>query len=173
MRRSLDDVVRLTQGRRLCKAVQGHLRRAAHDSLQGLRYRAGELQVAPRGAAEGRLYVGIATHDEFLVWHALRLIHQIEVPKDRYEFQMLLGRGRGAEGDTRRGRAQAQGLRALRGGLVRVLEQAPQGEPEDSRLRREGRLRQRCEQDKEIGDESGTDTVQERAVPRLVGRERT
>ena len=36
--------------RRLCKAVQGHLRRAAHDSLQGLRYRARELQAAPRGA---------------------------------------------------------------------------------------------------------------------------
>src|SRR5215204_2714876 len=39
----------------------------------------------------GGSYVGIATHDEFLVWHALRLIHQLEVPKDRYEFQMLLG----------------------------------------------------------------------------------
>jgi proline dehydrogenase len=25
------------------------------------------------------------------IWHALRLIHQLEVPKDRYEFQMLLG----------------------------------------------------------------------------------
>ncbi len=39
----------------------------------------------------GGSYVGIATHDEFLVWHALRLIHQLEVSKDRYEFQMLLG----------------------------------------------------------------------------------
>jgi proline dehydrogenase len=36
-------------------------------------------------------YVGIATHDEYLVWHALRLIHQMGLTKDRYEFQMLLG----------------------------------------------------------------------------------
>ena len=35
--------------------------------------------------------MGIATHDEHLVLHALRLIHQLEIPKDRYEFQMLLG----------------------------------------------------------------------------------
>jgi len=40
---------------------------------------------------KGGSYVGIVTHDEFLVWHALRLIHQLEVPEDRYEFQMLLG----------------------------------------------------------------------------------
>ncbi|HZC18742.1 MAG TPA: proline dehydrogenase family protein, partial [Rubrobacteraceae bacterium] len=40
---------------------------------------------------EGGSYVGIATHDEYLVWHALRLIHQMGLSKDRYEFQMLLG----------------------------------------------------------------------------------
>ena len=37
------------------------------------------------------VYVGVATHDEYLVWHALRLIHQTRLSKDRYEFQMLLG----------------------------------------------------------------------------------
>ena len=36
-------------------------------------------------------YVGIATHDEHVVWEALRLLYQHDVPKDRYEFQMLLG----------------------------------------------------------------------------------
>lgn len=36
-------------------------------------------------------YVGIATHDEYLVWDALRLIRRHEVPADRFEFQMLLG----------------------------------------------------------------------------------
>jgi proline dehydrogenase len=36
-------------------------------------------------------YVGIATHNEALVWEALRLIDQHRLKKDEYEFQMLLG----------------------------------------------------------------------------------
>jgi proline dehydrogenase len=36
-------------------------------------------------------YVGIATHDEFLVQGACALIERYQVPRDRYEFQMLLG----------------------------------------------------------------------------------
>lgn len=36
-------------------------------------------------------YIGIATHDEYLVWSALKTIHRLNIPKDRYEFQMLLG----------------------------------------------------------------------------------
>ena len=36
-------------------------------------------------------YVGIATHDERLVWEALRLVRKFALTRDRYEFQMLLG----------------------------------------------------------------------------------
>ena len=36
-------------------------------------------------------YVGIATHDERLVWAAQKLIDQLALKKDKYEFQMLLG----------------------------------------------------------------------------------
>lgn len=36
-------------------------------------------------------YVGIATHDERLVWEAMRLIDELKLPKTAYEFQMLLG----------------------------------------------------------------------------------
>ena len=36
-------------------------------------------------------YVGIATHDEILVWEALRLIRQYGLGPEQYEFQMLLG----------------------------------------------------------------------------------
>jgi len=39
----------------------------------------------------GGIYVGIATHDEYLVWHALRLIHRMGLTKDQYEFQMIMG----------------------------------------------------------------------------------
>ena len=36
-------------------------------------------------------YVGIATHDEILVFEALRIIHRLGLPREAYEFQMLLG----------------------------------------------------------------------------------
>ena len=37
------------------------------------------------------VYVGIATHDEYLVCQAERLIDRHGLERDRYEFQMLLG----------------------------------------------------------------------------------
>ncbi len=36
-------------------------------------------------------FVGIATHDERVVWEALRIIDKYKIPKTQYEFQMLLG----------------------------------------------------------------------------------
>lgn len=36
-------------------------------------------------------YVGIATHDKYLINEAYRLIKENKVPKDKFEFQMLLG----------------------------------------------------------------------------------
>jgi proline dehydrogenase len=36
-------------------------------------------------------YVGIATHDEYLIGEALRIVRDARLPADRYEFQMLLG----------------------------------------------------------------------------------
>jgi proline dehydrogenase len=35
--------------------------------------------------------VGIATHDELLACAACALLDRLRVPRDRYEFQMLLG----------------------------------------------------------------------------------
>jgi proline dehydrogenase len=37
------------------------------------------------------IYAGIATHDEFLVEGAFKLIEKYNMPKDKYEFQMLYG----------------------------------------------------------------------------------
>jgi proline dehydrogenase len=37
------------------------------------------------------IYVGIATHDSFLVREAIALIEKHKVPKNKYEFQMLYG----------------------------------------------------------------------------------
>jgi proline dehydrogenase len=36
-------------------------------------------------------YIGIATHDEKVVWEALRVIDKYNIPGNKYEFQMLLG----------------------------------------------------------------------------------
>lgn len=38
-----------------------------------------------------KMYVGIATHDEKLVWEAFRLIDEFQLAPHEYEFQMLLG----------------------------------------------------------------------------------
>jgi proline dehydrogenase len=36
-------------------------------------------------------YVGIATHDEYLINEAYKMIKEKNIPKDKFEFQMLLG----------------------------------------------------------------------------------
>ena len=91
MRRSLDDAGRLARAGvtvRLCKGIYDEPRKIAYKDFDTVRenYRLLLEELLRSGC-----YVGIATHDEFLVWHALRLIHQLEVPRSSYEFQMLLG----------------------------------------------------------------------------------
>jgi proline dehydrogenase len=91
MRRSIEDVQNIIEAGfsvRLCKGIYDEPRSIAYKDFDTVRqnyiFLLDEL-------LKGGVYVGIATHDEFLIWHALRLIHQLEVPEDRYEFQMLLG----------------------------------------------------------------------------------
>jgi proline dehydrogenase len=91
MRRSIEDVQNIIESGfsvRLCKGIYDEPRSIAYKDFDTVRqnyiFLLDEL-------LKGDVYVGIATHDEFLIWHALRLIHQLEIPEDRYEFQMLLG----------------------------------------------------------------------------------
>lgn len=44
-----------------------------------------------RTMLDRKAYVGIATHDTALVEGSYRLLREMGIPKDRYEFQMLLG----------------------------------------------------------------------------------
>src|ERR687897_2234218 len=87
MRRSIEDVqviIRSGFSVRLCKGIYDEPRSIAYKDFDTVRqnyiFLLDEL-------LKGGVYVGIATHDEFLIWHALRLIHQLEIPEDRYEFQ--------------------------------------------------------------------------------------
>ncbi len=40
---------------------------------------------------ENQMYLGIATHDKYLVGESIKIIAEMNIPKDRYEFQMLYG----------------------------------------------------------------------------------
>jgi proline dehydrogenase len=91
MRRSLKDVMRLAEARvsvRLCKGIYDEPREIAYKDFDTVRQ---NYVLLLEELFKGGVYVGVATHDEYLVWHALRLIHQMGLSRDRYEFQMLLG----------------------------------------------------------------------------------
>ena len=91
MRRSLadaQDVLDAGFSVRLCKGIYDEPRAIAYKDFDTVRQ---NYILLLDELLKGGVYVGIATHDEYLIWHALRLVHQLEVPKDRYEFQMLLG----------------------------------------------------------------------------------
>jgi proline dehydrogenase len=91
MRRSIEDVQNIIASGfsvRLCKGIYDEPRSIAYKDFDTVRQ---NYIFLLEELLEGGVYVGIATHDEFLIWHALRLIHQLEIPEDRYEFQMLLG----------------------------------------------------------------------------------
>ncbi|QYJ15961.1 Proline dehydrogenase 1 [Rubrobacter xylanophilus DSM 9941] len=91
LRRSIEDVQRLCAAGvsvRLCKGIYDEPRAIAYKDYDTVRQNYVFLLEELMRAG---VYVGVATHDEYLVWHALRLVHRLGVPKDRYEFQMLLG----------------------------------------------------------------------------------
>ena len=91
MRRTLADVAALpAEGAsvRLCKGIYIEPRRAAWKGYETVRHNF--LAVLEAMLARG-VYAAVATHDEFLVCAATALLAKHRVPRDRYEFQMLLG----------------------------------------------------------------------------------
>ncbi len=73
------------------RIVKGIYREPAEIAFQGREEIRESFLRLLRQMLEGGSYVGIATHDEVLVDGALRLVRELGVPRDRYEFQMLLG----------------------------------------------------------------------------------
>jgi len=91
MRRTYDDAAKLIESGtnfRLCKGIYVEPEEIAYKDRQEVRDN--YLKVL-RLMLEKDSYVGIATHDEYLIDGALKLIEELKKPKDRYEFQMLLG----------------------------------------------------------------------------------
>ena len=73
---------------RLCKGIYREPPEAAYQDKEEIR---ASYKRNLRTLFEGNGKIGIATHDEVLVEHALQLLAQLRIPRDRYEFQMLLG----------------------------------------------------------------------------------
>jgi len=91
LRRTVDDVCALDDLRpnyRLCKGVYVEpLEISYHDMRVINRNYVFLLERLLRSGS----YVGIATHDELMVWEAMRIIRELKLPPTAYEFQMLLG----------------------------------------------------------------------------------
>ena len=91
LRRTLADAAALTTDAvnvRLCKGIYLEPRVIAYQERDAIR---SAFVHALRALLSGGSYVGIATHDEWLVGESLALIQQLGLGRDRYEFQMLLG----------------------------------------------------------------------------------
>jgi len=91
LRRTPQDIVDLADGYqnyRLCKGIYIESRLDAWKNPQAINrnYTTCLEQLLKQGA-----YVGIATHDELLIFEAMHLIRQMGLKPDQYEFQMLLG----------------------------------------------------------------------------------
>ncbi|MFY9826046.1 MAG: proline dehydrogenase family protein [Thermoanaerobaculia bacterium] len=91
MRRTLKDIDELpAEGAsvRLCKGIYIEPRKVAWKGYETVR--ANFVNALEKLILRG-VYVGIATHDEYLACAATGLLDKHGVPRDRYEFQMLLG----------------------------------------------------------------------------------
>jgi proline dehydrogenase len=91
MRRTLEDIAALpVQGAnvRLCKGIYIEPRRDAWKGYQTVRHNfvAALTKLMSRGA-----YVGVATHDEYLACAATALADRLQLAREAWEFQMLLG----------------------------------------------------------------------------------
>jgi proline dehydrogenase len=87
LRRTLADVSGL-ENVRLCKGIYVEPPEVAYRGADAVR--ASYVQSLEALVAQGT-YVALATHDEYLVAEALRIVREAALPPDRYEFQMLLG----------------------------------------------------------------------------------
>jgi len=91
LRRTLGDIEALPRvgaNVRLCKGIYIEPRRHAYKEFGAVRL---NFLRALEKLLERGVYTAIATHDDYLVCGALGLLDKLRVPRERYEFQMLLG----------------------------------------------------------------------------------
>ncbi|MBZ0199927.1 MAG: proline dehydrogenase family protein [Ignavibacteriaceae bacterium] len=91
LRRTYSDAMSLNKlgaNYRLCKGIYVEPASIAYKGKQEVRDN--YLRTLKEMFSSGN-YVGIATHDKFLIDGAYDLIKEMNIPKDKFEFQMLLG----------------------------------------------------------------------------------
>lgn len=91
LRRTLADAAAAAESKtnvRLCKGIYLEPRAIAYEERDIIR---NAFVHALRVLLTGGAYVGIATHDEWLVCEALAIIGELGLRSNQYEFQMLLG----------------------------------------------------------------------------------
>jgi len=91
LRRSIDDVSRLAPLKtnfRLCKGIYIEPREIAYKHPDII---VKNFAFLVEKTLRAGCYIGIATHDEKVVWESLRLIDRLGCKRDAFEFQMLLG----------------------------------------------------------------------------------
>ncbi|MCG6914734.1 proline dehydrogenase family protein [bacterium BMS3Abin03] len=91
LKRTYNDTVLLNKlgtDYRLCKGIYIEPASIAYKSKETVRDN--YVKVLETMLKNGN-YVGIATHDEYLINEAYRLIKELKIQKDKFEFQMLLG----------------------------------------------------------------------------------
>jgi proline dehydrogenase len=91
MRRTLADIAALPADGasvRICKGIYVEPREIAWKGYETVR---ANYVAALEKLLDQRVYAAIATHDEYLVERAVALLDKRRLPRDRYEFQMLLG----------------------------------------------------------------------------------
>lgn len=91
MRRTLSDLISLSSLKpnvRLCKGIYIEPVSIAFKGKEEIRKNYLNLL---KWMFENKHYVGIATHDSYLIDEAVELIKSLKIPRDAFEFQMLLG----------------------------------------------------------------------------------
>jgi len=91
LKRSYNDTVMLNKlgtNYRICKGIYVEPASLAYKDKQMIRDNF--LKMLESMFKNGN-YVGIATHDEYLIDKAYRMIKELNIPNDKFEFQMLLG----------------------------------------------------------------------------------
>lgn len=91
LRRSESDVselIKIEAGVRLCKGIYVEPREIAFKDRENIRQNYTRLL---KMLLKGGGYVGIATHDERLVYEAYDIINEMGLGKEEYEFQMIYG----------------------------------------------------------------------------------
>ena len=91
LRRTQSDIAALAELKpsvRLCKGIYVEPSDLAYQDYEAVR---ASFVRGLEALLEAGCYVGIATHDEWLLAEGRRLVTEHSLPRDQYEFQMLLG----------------------------------------------------------------------------------